>query len=98
MRDHNTDHINDPMDAYIRRGLKNWAAEEPPPAHVRTRILLVAASPLSQQEPRHSGVDEFGNIKTLFSENFSPDARFDPFKQPWFLAFHSSLSPMRHLP
>jgi hypothetical protein len=98
MRDHNTDNLNDPMDAYIRQGLKNWAAEEPPPTHVRTRILLVAASPLSQQEPRNSGVDEFGNLKTLFSENFPPDARLDAFKQPWFLAFHSSLSVMRHLP
>jgi hypothetical protein len=57
MRDHNTDNLNDPMDAYIRQGLK-----------------------------------------TLFSENFPPDARLDAFKQPWFLAFHSSLSVMRHLP
>ena len=98
MRDLNTNKTNDPMDAYIRQGLKNWAAQQPPPAHVRTRILLVAASPLSQQEPRLSGVDEFGHLKAMFSDGFSSGARFDPFKQPWLLAFHSSLSPMRHLP
>ena len=86
------------MDAYIRQGLKNWAAQQPPPANVRTRILLVAASPLSQQEPRLPHLDEHRFLKPLTSEAFSSYPRFDPFRQPWFLAFHSSLSPLHHLP
>ena len=86
------------MDAYIRQGLKNWAAEQEPPANLRTRVLLIAASPLSQQMPRIRHVDEYGCLKPFTSEVSFSYPRFDPFKQSWFLAFHSALSPLRHLP
>ena len=41
--------MNDAMDGYIRQALKNWAAEQQPPANGRARLLLLAASPSAQR-------------------------------------------------
>jgi hypothetical protein len=86
------------MDAYIRQSFKNWAVQEHPPASVRTRILLVAASPLSQQVQSSSHEDMYGRIKPLISEFSLSNPAVDPFKQPWLLVLHPSLIPLRYIP
>lgn len=98
MKDHNSDNNNDPMDNYIRQEIKNWAAQETPPAHVRTRILLVAASPLSQQVRSSSQEDMYRRIIPLASEFSLPNQVMDPFKQSWLLVLHPSLIPHRYIP
>ncbi len=41
--------MNDAMDSYIQQALKNWAADQQPPANGRARLLLLAASPSAQR-------------------------------------------------
>jgi hypothetical protein len=41
--------MNDAIDGYIQQALKNWAAEQQPPANGRARLLLLAASPSAQR-------------------------------------------------
>jgi hypothetical protein len=36
--------MNDVMDRYIGQSLKNWAAEQYPPASIKARVLLQASS------------------------------------------------------
>jgi hypothetical protein len=36
--------MNDAIDNYLRRNLKNWAAQQKPPPNGRSRLLLVASS------------------------------------------------------
>ncbi|MCK4900626.1 MAG: hypothetical protein KAS38_17730 [Anaerolineales bacterium] len=98
MRDRNLYGTNDPRDAYIRQSLKNWAVQEHPPASVRTRILLVAASPLSQQVQSSSHEDMYGSIKPLTPKLSFSNPAVDLFKQPWLLVLHPSLGPLRYIP
>jgi hypothetical protein len=42
--------MNDPMDRRIGQILKNWAAEQQPPANGRARLLLLASSPEAQKD------------------------------------------------
>ena len=98
MRDRKLNGTNDPMDPYIRQSLKNWAVQARPPASVRARILLVAASPLSQQVQSSSHEDMYGRTKPLASEFSHSNPFIDPFKQPWLLVLHPSFIPIRHIP
>ena len=42
--------MNDEMDYYLSRSLKNWAAENQPPKGGRARLLSAAASPPVQRD------------------------------------------------
>lgn len=42
--------MNDEMDFYLSRSLKNWAATQRPPADDRARLLEAASSPPVQRD------------------------------------------------
>lgn len=44
--------MNDEMDAYLERCIKNWAARHQPPEDGRARLLEMAASPPEQRQRR----------------------------------------------
>jgi hypothetical protein len=41
--------MSDAIDGYIQQALKNWAAQQRPPANGRARLLLLASSPSAQR-------------------------------------------------
>jgi hypothetical protein len=87
------------MEAYIRQGLKNWAAQQHPPDNGRARLLLVAASSPSQQD-QNSDAGRGVNTSSTASRprsSFTDDV-FQSQSQTWFWILHMTLTPMRHLP
>lgn len=91
MKTHNRFDPQDPMDNYIRGGLKNWAAKQQPPANIRARLLLVASATGQQSETAQT------QPEVIPLPYVSPAGRaFDPLNNAWLWIQHFSMSPMRY--
>jgi hypothetical protein len=95
--------MNDSMDRYIGRSLKNWAAQKQPPANSRARLLLVAASQPKPHEPvdLHQQIlsrsDHDGHFVPLASNRPPAERVVAPFSQPTVWPMHIALFPFRAL-
>jgi len=95
MRDHEFYEVNDAIDSRIRRDIKNWAAQQQPPANGRARLLLVAAANPVVNEPWQSN-RVAGRLDDLAAEFTGSMAAINPFQQSWW-TMHLTLVPVRHM-
>jgi hypothetical protein len=96
MKGHNRSDMDDTIDRYIRQSIKNWAAQNQPRPNGRARLLLVAASPASQQTSPDSSTND------LLQEYFNPnkpqsDSELDSYNINWGWAMHMSFAQLRHV-
>ena len=95
--------MNDPMDRYLGQSLKNWSAQQQPPANLRARLLLVAASQPARREqsPQRdqylSRADHDGHFEPLASNRSPSERMIAPFSQPTLWPLHVALIPFRSL-
>jgi hypothetical protein len=95
--------MNDPMDRYIGQSLKNWAAQQQPPANLRARILFGVASKPAPSEPHKqpeqflSRSDHDGHFEPLASNRSPSERMIAPFSQPTLWPLHVALFPFRAL-
>ncbi len=87
--------MNDAMDGYLRQALKNWAAEQQPPANGRARLLLLAASPSAQRA-------YYENQQALSLEHAQRvDLHVNPASEfydlPWLLAVQLTYTTLRRV-
>jgi len=83
--------MSDPSDLYIRRSLKNWAANHRPKPNSRARLLLVAAAPPQGFSP----ADAAGNRPYLdfFNTIEGPsDRAIELYDLRWLLSAQFSLA------
>lgn len=81
MKDHEWCDMNDEMDFYLSRCLKNWAAESQPPRAARARLLRAASSPPVQGERMLSRFYSF--IRTFIPYG---EERLEEYHDGWVLA------------
>lgn len=88
--------MDDDMDLYLSRCLKNWAAQQQPPANQRARLLLLATAPAPEYFDE-SDLDPLVVPKrfTAPREFFHPyvDRSVTPFSLVW--AFHIPMAALR---
>lgn len=88
--------MGDLFDSYIRRGMKNWAAQHRPPANGRQRLLKIAALSLEYQDrPTHWLYNDITSLAKMGSQK--PYVKAIEVTHPWFWMLHLELSPLRHL-
>ncbi len=83
--------MGDSLDANIRNGLKNWAAEQPPPKNGRARLLLVAARMATAQDLTSTYHDAQGHVNLIAISDRLPHVQAQgSFYQPflWVLQLH----------
>ena len=95
MNSHNKFDANDPMDEYLRQGLKNWAAKQKTPLNARARLLLVASSvgqyPEALPYQQHQQRDVYLPVMPFAGR------AFDPINHAWLWVQHLTLNPVRNL-
>lgn len=95
MKGHNLNEMGDAMDVYIRRGIKNWAAQNQAPDNGRARLLLVAASPDFQ---RTNAERSKSLLRDIFEHSQQPEDRsIDLYDINWLWAMHMSFAHIRHV-
>jgi len=88
--------MDDMVDSYIRRGLKNWAAHYRPPNYGRQRLLKIAASPVEYQDDSSKWLShDLASLVKMVSQQ--PYEKTIEVTHPWFWILHLELSPLRHL-
>lgn len=88
--------MDDLYDSYIRRGMKNWAAQHRPPVNSRQRLLKIAALPLEYQDrSAHWLSHDITSLVKMVSQK--PYEKTIEVTHPWFWMLHLELSPLRHL-
>ncbi len=87
--------MTDAMDGYIRRTLKNWAADQQPPENGRARLLLSAAYG-SHEQPDRKPIK--GSPEMLMRSNLTPlDQAMQIHNMPWMWIAHMALTPIRRV-
>ncbi len=87
--------MKDLTDQYVRQALKNWAAEQNPPANGRARLLLLAAA--MQREQTHL-TDLTVKPKDFASALQSPlDQAMRIYNLPWLYIAHVALTPNQRM-
>ena len=90
--------MNDSMDVYMRQCLKNWAAQQQPPANGRARLLLKVSSPEpAMNKDSLSRLDRDGHFYPLASSQSPSDRIVEPFSQSRLWVLHMTLTPLRHV-
>jgi hypothetical protein len=87
--------MNDAMDSYIQQALKNWAAEQQPPANGRARLLLLASSPSAQRsylENQHAAIP---NVTRAAVKHLNPASDF--YDLPYILAVQLTYTTLRRV-
>jgi hypothetical protein len=87
--------MNDATDRYIQQALKNWAAEQQPPANGRARLLLLAASPSAQRAYFESQQAASLDIAKPFSRPVNPVSGF--YDLPYLLAVQLTYTTLRRV-
>lgn len=83
-------------DTYIRRSLKNWAAQHHPPVNGRQRLLKNAALPIEYQDRSTSSLShDITSLVKLVSQQ--PYERTIQVTHPWFWMLQLELTPLRNL-
>jgi hypothetical protein len=87
--------MSDAMDGYIRQALKNWAAEQQPPANGRARLLLLAASPSAQKAYFEHQQAASLDLTKPFSRHVNPASDF--YDLPYLLAVQLTYTTLRRV-
>jgi hypothetical protein len=90
--------MNDANDVYVRQCLKNWAAQQQPPANGRARLLLKVSSPEApSRNDTLSRMDKDGHYYALASSQSPSERIVEPFSQSRLWVLHMTLTPLRHV-
>jgi len=87
--------MNDAIDGYIQQALKNWAAEQKPPANGRARLLLLAASPSAQRAFYESQQAASLDIAKPVNKPINPASDF--YDLPYLLAVQLTYTTLRRV-
>lgn len=87
--------MSDAIDSYIQQAIKNWAAEQQPPANGRARLLLLASSPSAQRSFYESQqtVSKELNLPTTGQSNLASDL----YDLPYLLAVQLTYTTLRRV-
>jgi hypothetical protein len=83
------------VDRYIQHSLKNWAAEQHPPAYVKARLLLQASS----HQPKLDRMLQKTKVKVSLLRQQPPSAEFflNPMDQSYAWFIRISMVPLQRL-
>lgn len=87
--------MDDLFDSYLKRGLKNWAAQHQPPSDGRQRLLKMAALPLAYPDRSTQWLIDGTSLEKMASQK--PYEKVIEVTHPWFWILHLELSPLRRL-
>jgi hypothetical protein len=96
MKGHNRFEMDDALDIYVRHGIKNWAAQYQPRSNGRACLLLVAASPASQQSRQDDGTNNLLQ-QSYRRDEFPADNVIDSYNFSWQWAMRMSFTHIRHV-
>jgi len=96
MKGHNCVEMDDAIDIYIRHSIKNLAVQYQPRSNGRARLLLVAASPASQQTQQVNGSNTISRQSFRPEEHLAENA-IDSYNFSWQWAMRMSFTHIRHV-
>jgi len=87
--------MSDAVDSYIQQAMKNWAAEQQPPANGRARLLLLASSPSAQRSFYESQQAVSKEMNYPISGQSHPASNF--YDLPYLLAVQLTYTTLRRV-
>lgn len=87
--------MSDAIDSYIQQAIKNWTAEQQPPANGRARLLLLASSPSAQRTfyENQQTVSKEMDLPTIAQSNLASDL----YDLPYLLAVQLTYTTLRRV-